>query len=619
MAKQLVNPIERHLEKAVLGVTGLLLVAVIALYLVTSPNQIELGQEKVSPAAIDAKVAQKTADVEAKLGKVEPKTEPPKPLFEEFASTLQPLKSAPLPMAVALSPEVPIVDAAGTATGQADLVQVNRPAKPTLTFGRATIVAGGGGQVVPVDWVTVSSVFDVKAQSERQRLEYGAIRSEVVYAPPEIQRRARRPDGSWSDEDWTDVKAWPAANVPPAPTIKLIEEGGKPTADKEQAKILDKFASDLQVPKTQLEIIRPMPPEMVRPTRWSLPVIGSYREVMKQDDEYLNPAEPPSPDPLDRYGVSGEATKPKAVVAEQTPAQVIARSFQEAQRLLESAKTNQSDNDAILAGNLYVDIMSNRDATAADKTRAEKLKGEATQVKNDIIRQRAMGPRPGGAQPVAGQPVKVKRDRLPVQQVWAHDAAAGSIRNGETYQYRMRFRIYNRLAGLPDMFRKPELAKTALIAGEWSEPSDPVHIEPSSKFFVTSDNQKDEEASLEFYQWFGGVWVKPTRRMKATIGEPISDRQRVPAPAIDNPDTVDNPEVDFVADATVVDFDFDRSVRERKPGATPNGVKFGSPSPSCSMVYVDAEGKLHERFVLLDKVHPEKRKKTAEVWNPKPR
>jgi len=44
MAKQLVNPIERHVEKAVLGLTGLALVAVIALYLVTSPNQIELGQ-----------------------------------------------------------------------------------------------------------------------------------------------------------------------------------------------------------------------------------------------------------------------------------------------------------------------------------------------------------------------------------------------------------------------------------------------------------------------------------------------------------------------------------------------------------------------------------------------
>ena len=72
MAKQLVNPIERHVEKAVLGLTGLALAAVIALYLVTSPNQIELGQEKVSPSTIDGKVAKKAADVVGRIRAADP-------------------------------------------------------------------------------------------------------------------------------------------------------------------------------------------------------------------------------------------------------------------------------------------------------------------------------------------------------------------------------------------------------------------------------------------------------------------------------------------------------------------------------------------------------------------
>ena len=625
MAKQLVNPIERHLEKAVLGLTGLALVAVIALYLVTSPNQIELGQEKVSPSTIDPKVAQKAADIVGKLRTAPLKTSIPQSLIEEFNGSLAPLEHTPLPMAVAIGPEVPIVDVAGRAAGQVELVKVNRPDKPSVSNGRGTIViAGAGGlqQHVPVDWVTVSALFDVKKQSELQSLEYGATRDEVVFAPPDIQRRLRRPNGSWSDEDWTDVKAWPSPPVPPPPVITMSDEkeAGTKIVTKEQLKAIDEFYTKLQHPKMQLDILRPMPPTMAPPTHWALPVITTYRDVMNQDDEYLFPDDPPSTDPIDRYELSGETSKRKETPVELSPAEMIARNLQEGQKLLESAQQNNSENDAIKAYNLGHDIATDRTAGAADKVKAEKLKAAATQAINDIKRRIAMG---GGAVPPlvgqpAGQPVK-KRERLPVQQIWAHDAAVDSIRNGETYQYRIRFRIYNRLAGAPDKFKNPELAQTVFIAGDWSEPSDPVLIEPATKFFITSDNQKDEEVSVEFYQWFGGVWVKPTRRIKAAVGEMIRDRQRTPAPAVDDPEVVDNPEVDFRADATIVDIDFDRAVRERRTGTTPKGVKFGALLPSSSVVFVDSQGRLHERIVLLDKVHPQKREMESRRYNPKPR
>ncbi len=623
MAKQLVNPIERHVEKAVLGVTALALVAVIALYLVTSPNQIDLGQEKVSPSTIDGKVAQKAADVVGKLRSAPLKTSTPQSLFEDFAGSLEPLERTPLPMAVAIGPEVPIVDIAGRASGQVELVKVNRPAKPTLSHGRGNIVVtGAGGQqlFVPGDWVTVSALFDVKAQSELQQSEYGATRDEVVFAPPEIQRRQRLPNGSWSDEGWTDVKAWPTSTVPPPPVITMFDEGGKMVVDKDQLKTIEKFYTDLQHPKMQLDLLRPMPPVMAPPTHWALPVITAYRDVLKQDDEYLYPNEPPSADPFDRYGLSGETTKKKEPVVELSPAEKIARSLQDGQKLLDNARRDKSENDAIKAYNIAQEILADRAASAADKAKAEKLRADATQVQNDIKRLIVMGGgavAPPGGQP-AGQPVK-KRERLHLQQVWAHDSAVDSIRNGETYQYRIRFRIYNRLAGAPDKFKKPELASTVFIAGDWSEPSDPVFIEPATKFFVTSDDQKNEEVGVDFYQWFGGVWVKPTRRIKATVGETIRDRQRTPAPAIDNPDELDNPEVDFVADATIVDIDFDRAFRERKAGTTPKGVKFAPLSPSVSAVFVDSQGRLHERLVSLDKVHPEKREMESRKFAPKPK
>ncbi len=618
MAKQLVNPLERHVEKAVLGLTGLALVAVIALYLVTSPNQIELGQEKVSPSTIDGKVAQKATDVVARLRSAQPKTTTPPPLFDDFARSLQPLGWTPLSAAVAMGPEVPIVDPVGAIIGQAGLVRINRPAKPTTTHGRSTIADSSGGQSrsVPVDWVTVSALFEVKAQTELQRLEYGATRDEVIFASPEIQRRARRPDGSWSDEDWKDVKCWPTAVVPRAPGITLFSAEGKVLADKDELKALDKFAADLQHPKMQLDVLRPLPPEMARPTHWVLPVITSYRDVIKADEEYLNPNEPPPADPVDRYGVSGEAVKKKET-AELTPAEQRTRKLQDGQRLLDSARQNKSENDATEAGNRAVEILNDRDATAADKTKAERLKAEADQAKRDIIREALAGKAPTPSTgPHTGPPAK-KRERLPTQQIWAHDAGVGSIVNGETYQYRLRFRIYNRLAGLPEKFNKPEDAATVILASEWSDPSDPVWIEPSTKFFVTSDNKKDEEIGVEFFQWFGGVWVKPERRIKGTVGAPLRDKQRVPAPALEDPNKVDRPEVEFVADATPVDIDFDRAFRERKGGTTPTkGVKFAPPSPSCSAVFVDSHGRLFERFESLDKIHPDKKDMTSRLWVP---
>ena len=614
MAKQLVNPIERHVEKAVLGLTGLALVAVIALYLVTSPNQIELGQEKVSPSTIDGKVAQKAADVIARLRSAQPKTEKYDARFDDFAGSLQPLGRTPLPGAVAMGPEVPIVDKIGVMFGQAGLVRVNRPAKPTTTHGRSTITESVGGQsrLVPVDWVTVSASIDVKGQTELQRLEYGATREEVIFAPPEIQRRARRLDGSWSDEDWKDVKCWPAVVMPRAPGITLFSADGKVLADKEELKALDKFAADLQHPKMQLDVVRPLPPDMARLTHWALPVITSYRDVLKQDDEYLNPSEQPPADLLDRYGVSGEVVKKKETT-ELTPAEQRTRKLQDGQRLLDSARQNKSENDAIEAGNRAIDILNDKDATAADKTKAERLKAEADQAKRDIIREALAGkaPRPG-VQP-AGQPAK-KRERLPTQQIWAHDAGVGSIVNGETYQYRLRFRIYNRLAGMPEKFNKPEDAATVFIAGEWSEPSDAIWIELSTKFFVTSDNKKEEEIGVEFFRWFDGVWVKPERRIKGTVGALLRDKQRVPTPAIDDPSKVDRPEVEFLADATIVDIDFDRGFRERKAGTTPKGVKFAPPASSCSVVFVDSRGRLQERFESLDKIHPDKKDMTSRLW-----
>ncbi len=620
MAKQLVNPIERHLEKGILGLAGMILIVAIARYLVTTPNQLELGGERSTPGNIDAKVAEKAREVAGRLRSAPPKATTPDALFAEFAGSLKPVEASPLPLAVALGPEVPLLDKAGPTAGQAALVAVQQPAKPIVSQGRATLVLtspSGSPQNIATDWSTVSAVFDIRAQRELLRREYGPLHDELVFGPPQLQRRMRRPDGSWSDQDWADVAAWPGIKPPKEPAVPLLDEGGKLVVDKETLKVLDNYVTELR--RMQLDIIRPMPPEMARPTRWILPVITSYRDVLKQDDEYLFPNEAPAADPADRYGLSGEPVKKRPESEHLTPAQMIARTLQEGQQLLESAKTTRAVNEAIKAQNKAADVILDRTATPADKDKADKLKKDAEQVERDIRRAELAGKpvQPTGPAGQAAPAVSKRPERLPTQQLWLHDAAVDSLKNGATYQYRSRFRIFNVLAGAPAKFNNPHDAAVVLSPSEWSEPSDPVNIERSSQFFVTGENPKNQEISVEFFQWFAGVWVKPTSRIKAAIGQSLRDKQRIDAPRIDDPTQLDKPEVEFAADAAVVDVDFERAVRERKVGTPPKGVKFAAAPPSTSVVLVDSEGRLQERFVLLDKNHPEKRELTERLWRPK--
>ena len=156
MAKQVVNPIERHLEKGLLGVFGIVLIAVIVMYAVRSPNQVEIGGEMVTPGEIDVKLAQQASDVRDRISSHEPKEVQFEPLADQFAAAMDPFKTNNLPIdlraAVSIGPEVPFVDPKGAKPGQAQLVKVQTLDKPLVTHGRSTYELQGGNVFRPANW-----------------------------------------------------------------------------------------------------------------------------------------------------------------------------------------------------------------------------------------------------------------------------------------------------------------------------------------------------------------------------------------------------------------------------------------------------------------------------------
>ncbi len=606
MAKQLVNPVERHVDKVVLGLAGLILLGSIARFLVTSPNQLEIGGEAVTPSSVDRKVVQAADAARDRMINAPVEVERPERRFADFESRLTPFEdnglAQTLPAAVAFGPAVPLIDVR-KAVGEAKLVSVAAmtPDPPVVLYGRTLFEVpqrGGQSRREPRNWVTLTASFDVKRQMEVQREEYGAARKEIFFGPMQIQRRAQRLDGSWADDDWADVIPTPALDLPPMPKVEFEMEGDRTVVPGLQLAAIETFFSKISEPLLQLELIRPMIYAWVpgRGDPWTVPIVTSERDVIAQDAYYQEK-------PSNRY------LEEEDVVTEEIPS---AQRLDQLERDLAAAWQHKSEEAATIVYNEALTIEEDTDTGQSLRKRAERLRAKANQRIGDIKRWTNLrGPAAGGAPGPQAKQVAA----LPVQQLWAHDAGADSIQSDRVYQYRVRPTLYNRLLGEPVRFRKKDDAAVVFAPGQWSQAVE-VRILPDVSFFVTGEDERNERVNVEVYQWFEGVWVKSSR-FKFALGDKLSGESRNDVPAWDVDESVpENVLVQYEADATIVDLDFKRPLRERKRGSGRGGVKFGSAKESCSVVLLDAAGRLHERFVPTDKYDPDKKTYGSLVYKP---
>jgi hypothetical protein len=609
MAKQLVNPIERHVEKIVVAISAAALLGAAALFLISSPNKLELGGAMVTPTTIDNAVANRAEEIRDRIRRHKPTSVVPEPLADEFVAATQQPPASVYVAAAPILPPVPQIDPPITKVADFTLVRVVTPAKPAVTSGRSTVDLGaetGNTLFRPLDWATVSAIFDRKTQSDLQKHAYGASNGVIYIAPPEIQRRSQRPDGMWSDDDWTTVSLAPTGLPLPLPTLEVEDGANGPMIPLEQRKDLERVLFELTSTVEHRDRLRPLFHTIVNGDPWSFPVLTTYTDVLKQDDELLFPDKPPSESMDDIYellGGGGEA----AAAADLSPAQQAAANMQLAKDTLARAKKERSKYDARSASNLFFEIQQDPAANAGMRNEAKKLLQEAEQLVSQFERAEVTGRgnQAGGQAPGDASDAPA-RQLLPTQQLWVHDGREGSIQGGKTYQYRMRFRIYNLFAGEAGKFEDPNDATKVLVASDWSPPSDPISFEPWEAYFVTAEDKTKVQAGFEFFRWFYGAWVK-SRRHKFGIGDTVKVAQKTTVPSLLTPGKSDSVEVEYSAGATVLDIDFTRAYRERRKGSSPGGVRFAAPRDETAVVLVDAKGQLTERMVRRDKNHPGKK------------
>lgn len=657
MAKQAVGSLERHVEKGVLGIALAVLIYVIATYFLTSPNRITLsrgGGETVTPNRIDQLVAEEAQAVRSRLRQAEPEASEVPVLLPEFEKAISPIAYAELPSilprAVPFLPPVPKVGKGPIPAGTVQLAEVVRLPKPRLAHGRTTLdyvtarteLSTGLNEAnfksaessrQAVNWVTVSSLFDMAEQKRLNSERYQIGFEDPLLAAVECQRRVQRADGSWHEEDWQDVDPYVLAAFAPVPPIQLNQAAeGSWQIPPDTAYLIDERAQALKSKIVSMTLMRPLMSLQHNGDPWTWPKFEGS-DPLVQDTEIAFPDDPVDPANLfNRFAafeiqkVTTDVKDPEAESRGVPKEPAEARKFMD-QKMAEFEQAFVIDNvdqqnqiyNAIL---VYQRFPLEFDPALVDKSK--KLSDEIDKRQNDwketlanweraCERAKILGrecppkPKPkgkaGAAVPAAGP------RKSSVQQVWVHDAQLDSVRGGKTYQYRMRLVMLNPYAGQPKQLRDPQDAAQWFLYGEWSEPSDPLFIEPDTRFFVRSGRESRNEVAVDVFKWHDGIWVKGS--FNVTVGDGVGGESRARVPDQENP----NPLINFDTGMTVVDVDFHRPVRSRDRAGR-NGIKFGEPDETIALTVVNNDGEAYERLAFIDRDDPDQSALKKRLFQP---
>src|SRR4030095_3728383 len=155
---------------------------------------------------------------------------------------------------------------------------------------------------------------------------------------------------------------------------------------------------------------------------------------------------------------------------------------------------------------------------------------------------------------------------------------------------------------------KPEEARKAYLEGEWSAPTDPITVAPSTHFFVVGKRPESSAANVEVWKWIRGKWLKQS--FEANVGDVIGGTKKMdPADAgiaetketkeggKDTKDTAKDTkpkkvDVDFSPGASVLDL---RVEKVQYRTQTKGGFQWG-PRDSLVLTYLDpVDGQVKER------------------------
>lgn len=177
--------------------------------------------------------------------------------------------------------------------------------------------------------------------------------------------------------------------------------------------------------------------------------------------------------------------------------------------------------------------------------------------------------------------------------IWCHDVTAIE---GKTYIYRCRIVLVNPLMGMEAAVIESQDAYRTTIPGPWSSYTEPVTVKQQWRFFVTEVKPEDQQARVQVFKYHLGWWCD--RSFMVSAGQPIGEMSRV---EYFDPftESMDRAELNFFNGLSAVDIRTD--VSEIVEELTSSGQIDGFESQNTSvLVYSDMDGTLGWRSVAVD-------------------
>ncbi|TWT44097.1 hypothetical protein RAS1_05040 [Phycisphaerae bacterium RAS1] len=600
MGKNWLKLVEIHIEKAVIGVSGLFLLAMIVMFLVLSPNKVEFGGRELSPGELDEAIKTEAEELDRRVknAKVE---DQPAPTFaselkQRFESGIQ---AAPLRLAGAFGTPLPTFTEQEEAPGSIAVVTPLKPLPPAALTGRSMGVRVprkigqppgepvSAGEPAELPWVSLAAYFPVREQQdEMTRAGYAAYRARVYVVGVDVQRQELLASGEYSP--WSDVtgsRAMPEFDVP------------GPIFDDETGAIINKSEIDAAweaAKSAQVDLMQPAFFQVRAGDTWHMPPLPGFDE-----DEFASaaggrqpspapPGEPGAPPPVPGAaggppaGGGGLGGPPPSPAADREAKEKVKTDLAAAQEALKTKQWDAAVRNAEL-------VLTSAAATQSQKTLAGRVRDNANK---EIAKTRTPIAPPPSATPTETTRTLVTAPGDPDKPVLLfHD---DTVESGKTYRYRMRVRLWNRYLGRLKVVKEPAQARKSVLIGEWSLAGAPITVTPSTYFFVKSPRVGKPGAIVDVFKWRSGDWIR--QNFEIEVGDQVGALRKVKFGDA-------NEDIDFATGAIVLDVR-DEPVAARVL-ASAKGEFRHNRANSVVVSYLDpADGQVKEKALATDKDDP---------------
>ena len=523
-----VNPIEQHIEKMVLGLVLIILLGVIALQFVTTPNNIEDGGRSIEPAQVYTSLEQQANQLQSQITDLNPVLPEVQPvdLVERYDRAFANAGATRLTLSSPLGDGVNVASAMGADTGPIDIASSG----PIVALG----VPKTSTPIAAAQWATLDPYVLVEAPEYAQYLpaqqpyDFSSISVQASFSGTALQsvlngenggsaiprrfwaatgiailgfeaeRQRLMPDGSWGTAE-------PIVTPPHTPTpVRAVSNA---SGLQDLVTVVGNAAREAS------EVVRPRFPPTIAGPEWIPPSdrtelsTGSEADQIKRVQRQLDrareelerltsppggPATNPGRNPRDPRNPGGGKTSDPAPTRPGST----------------SPGTPDRNNDRIERVRDRIKGLEDKlKELGVEEDKAARVRTSARDFRS-ILEEESID-------------------------LWAHDMG---VEPGATYRYRTRVVVNNPLfrkqADLdPDDANQQALARDPFAHGAWSDWSEPVVAGAREYYFVTSASDgasgttEPTKSTIELYRVFYGHYRKST--LNVSPGDGLASDVRI--------------------------------------------------------------------------------------------